>query len=193
VRAPGARAHRGGLQRQETCGEIREFAGRGGGGEGKFLSSNLRPKTQIAPEKAAAACPYLGGSEQMPRDVRTLKRWRDFRRGLCFLKIGGRYYYTIGALREFHQSSIRGTLYAKVAGVEHWPQTCGELPTSPVRRVQARVCGNDCRAGRPSVQTLLPEQRAASPGLFEALGGDSQWGWEGNYTPTRGNIAYYGL
>lgn len=69
---------------------------------------DLRPKTQMITEKAAAACPYLGGSEQKPRDVRTLKRWRDSRRGPSFLKIGGRYYYTIGALREFYQRSVRG-------------------------------------------------------------------------------------
>ena len=62
----------------------------------------------MIPEKAAAACPYLGGSEQNPRDVRTLKRWRDSRRGPSFLKIGGRYYYTIGALRDFYQRSVRG-------------------------------------------------------------------------------------
>ena len=69
---------------------------------------DLRPKTQMIAGKAAAACPYLGGSEQKPRDVRTLKRWRDSRRGPSFLKIGGRYYYTIGALREFYQRSVRG-------------------------------------------------------------------------------------
>ena len=69
---------------------------------------DLRPKTQMIAEKAAAASPYLGGSEQKPRDLRTLKRWRDSRRGPSFLKIGGRYYYTIGALREFCQRSVRG-------------------------------------------------------------------------------------
>jgi hypothetical protein len=69
---------------------------------------DLRPKTQMIAEKAAAACPYLGGSVQKPRDVRTLKRWRDSRRGPSFLKIGGRYYYTVGALREFYQRSVRG-------------------------------------------------------------------------------------
>jgi hypothetical protein len=69
---------------------------------------DLKPKTQMIPEKAAAACPYLGGSERKPRDTRTLKRWRDPRRGPSFLKIGGRYYYTIGALREFYQRSVRG-------------------------------------------------------------------------------------
>ncbi len=67
-----------------------------------------RPKTQIIPEKAAASSPYLGGTVQKPRDVRTLKRWRDSRRGPSFLKIGGRYYYTIGALREFYERSVRG-------------------------------------------------------------------------------------
>ena len=71
---------------------------------------DLRPKTQMIAEKAAAASPYLGGSDQKPRDVRTLKRWRDSRRGPSFLKIGGRYYYTIGALREFYQRSVRGGL-----------------------------------------------------------------------------------
>jgi hypothetical protein len=69
---------------------------------------DLRPKTQMIAEKAAAACPYLGGSKQKPRDVRTLKRWRDSRRGPSFLKIGGRYYYTIGALREYYERSVRG-------------------------------------------------------------------------------------
>lgn len=69
---------------------------------------DLRPKTQMIAEKAAAACPYLGGSVQKPRDVRTLKRWRDSRRGPSFLKIGGRYYYTVSALREFYQRSVRG-------------------------------------------------------------------------------------
>ena len=69
---------------------------------------DLRPKTQMIAEKAAAACPYLGGSERKPRDARTLKRWRDSRRGPSFLKIGGRYYYTIAALREFYERSVRG-------------------------------------------------------------------------------------
>jgi hypothetical protein len=69
---------------------------------------DLRPKTQMVTEKAAAACPYVGGSERKPRDGRTLKRWRDSRRGPAFLKIGGRYFYTIGALREFYQRSVRG-------------------------------------------------------------------------------------
>ncbi len=35
-------------------------------------------------------------------------RWRESRRGPSFLKIGGRYFYTIGALRDFYQRSIRG-------------------------------------------------------------------------------------
>jgi hypothetical protein len=42
------------------------------------------------------------------RDIRTLRRWRESRRGPSFLKIGGRYFYTIGALRDFYQRSIRG-------------------------------------------------------------------------------------
>ena len=73
-----------------------------------FAEWDLRPKTQMIAEKAAAACPYLGGSAQKPRDARTLKRWRDSRRGPSFLKIGGRYYYTLAALREFYQRSVRG-------------------------------------------------------------------------------------
>ena len=66
-----------------------------------------RPKTQLISEKGATACPYVGGSEQKPRDVRTLRRWRKARRGPSYLKIGGRYFYTVGALREFFERSVR--------------------------------------------------------------------------------------
>lgn len=66
-----------------------------------------RPGTQIIAEKSAITSPYLGGSDQKPRDIRTLRRWRESRRGPSFLKIGGRYFYTIGALRDFYQRSIR--------------------------------------------------------------------------------------
>jgi hypothetical protein len=68
---------------------------------------DVRPKTQLVPEKVAATSPYLGGSEQNPRDIRTLRRWRRSRRGPAYLKIGGRYFYTIGALREFFARSVR--------------------------------------------------------------------------------------
>jgi hypothetical protein len=67
-----------------------------------------RSSTQIIPEKSAIASPYVGGSDRKPRDIRTLRRWRESRRGPSFLKIGGRYFYTIGALRDFYQRSIRG-------------------------------------------------------------------------------------
>jgi hypothetical protein len=67
-----------------------------------------RPGTQIIPEKSAIASPYLGGSDRKPRDIRTLRRWRESRRGPSYLKIGGRYFYTIGALRDFYQRSLRG-------------------------------------------------------------------------------------
>ncbi len=71
-----------------------------------------RPRTQIVSEKAAAASPYLAGSGRQPRNIRTLRRWRKSRptRGPSFLKIGGRYFYTIGALRDFYQRCIRGEL-----------------------------------------------------------------------------------
>ncbi len=66
-----------------------------------------RPKTQIISEKSAAMSPYVGGSDQKPRDIRTLRRWRKTRRGPSYLKIGGRYFYTIAALREFFERSVR--------------------------------------------------------------------------------------
>ena len=71
-----------------------------------------RPRTQIVTEKTAAACPYLAGSERQPRNIRTLRRWRKSQpaRGPSFLKIGGRYFYTIGALRDFYQRCVRGEL-----------------------------------------------------------------------------------
>jgi hypothetical protein len=71
-----------------------------------------RSRTQIISEKAAAASPYIAGSDRQPRNIRTLRRWRKSRpaRGPSFLKIGGRYFYTIGALRDFYQRSIRGQL-----------------------------------------------------------------------------------
>jgi hypothetical protein len=73
-----------------------------------LLNWESRPGTQMIPEKSAVASPYLGGSDQKPRDIRTLRRWRESRRGPSFLKIGGRYFYTVGALRDFYQRSIRG-------------------------------------------------------------------------------------
>lgn len=69
-----------------------------------------RPSTQIVSEKAAAASPYLAGSDRQPRNIRTLRRWRKTvpACGPSFLKIGGRYFYTIRALRDFYQRSVRG-------------------------------------------------------------------------------------
>ena len=69
-----------------------------------------RPRTQIVSEKSAAACPYLAGSDRQPRNIRTLRRWRKSlpTRGPSFLKIGGRYFYTVGALRDFYQRCVRG-------------------------------------------------------------------------------------
>jgi hypothetical protein len=66
--------------------------------------------TQIVSEKAAATSPYLAGSDRRPRHVRTLRRWRKVHpaRGPSFLKIGGGYFYTIGALRDFYQRCVRG-------------------------------------------------------------------------------------
>jgi hypothetical protein len=71
-----------------------------------------RSRTQIISEKAAAASPYLAGSNLQPRNIRTLRRWRKSHpaRGPSFLKIGGRYFYTIGALRDFYQRCVRGEL-----------------------------------------------------------------------------------
>lgn len=68
-----------------------------------------RPRTQIISEKSAAACPYLAGSDRQPRNIRTLRRWRKSfpARGPSFLKIGGRYFYTVGALRDFYQRCVR--------------------------------------------------------------------------------------
>jgi hypothetical protein len=69
-----------------------------------------RPRTQIISEKTAAASPYLAGSDSRPRHVRTLRRWRKSQpaRGPSFLKIGGRYFYTVGALRDFYRRCVRG-------------------------------------------------------------------------------------
>jgi hypothetical protein len=72
-----------------------------------------RPRTQIIPEKKAAASPYVGGSDRKPRNLRTLRRWRKARRGPQFIKIGGRYFYTVGALREFFERSVRGGNYMR--------------------------------------------------------------------------------
>jgi len=71
-----------------------------------------RPGTQIVSERLAASSPYLVGSGQRPRNVRTLRRWRTAqpRRGPAYVKIGGRYYYTVAALRDFYQRSVRGEL-----------------------------------------------------------------------------------
>lgn len=68
------------------------------------------PRTQMITEKCAACSPYIGGSDHRPRDVRTLRRWRiaSPRRGPAYLKIGGRYFYTVGALREFYERCKRG-------------------------------------------------------------------------------------
>ena len=66
-----------------------------------------RPRTQLISEKSAATSPYVGGSDQRPRDIRTLRRWRKTRRGPSYLKIGGRYFYTVAALREFFERSVR--------------------------------------------------------------------------------------
>ncbi|MFL6602532.1 MAG: hypothetical protein ACJ8R9_14520 [Steroidobacteraceae bacterium] len=73
-----------------------------------LLEWECRPGTQIVPEKAVIASPYVGGSNGKPRDIRTLRRWRTVRRGPSFLKIGGRYFYTIQALRDFYHRSVRG-------------------------------------------------------------------------------------
>lgn len=69
-----------------------------------------RSRTQIISEKAAAASPYLAGSTYRPRNIRTLRRWRKSHpaRGPSFLKIGGRYFYTVGELRDFYQRCTRG-------------------------------------------------------------------------------------
>lgn len=68
------------------------------------------PRTRMIPEKAAAGCPYVGGSKHRPRDTRTMRRWRSAlpRRGPAYLKIGGRYFYTVGALRDFYERCKRG-------------------------------------------------------------------------------------
>ena len=70
------------------------------------------PKTRIIPEKRAASSPYVGGSKERPRDGRTLRRWRmaQPRRGPAYLKIGGRYFYTVGALGEFYERCKRGEI-----------------------------------------------------------------------------------
>lgn len=75
-----------------------------------LLEWEQRPSTQIISEKAAATSPYLAGSDHQPRNIRTLRRWRKSfpARGPSFLKIGGRYFYTIGALRDFYQRCVRG-------------------------------------------------------------------------------------
>jgi hypothetical protein len=67
-----------------------------------------RPGTPMVPEKTAIASPYVGGSKHKPRDIRTLRRWRTGRRGPSFLKIDGRYFYTVQALRDFYHRSVRG-------------------------------------------------------------------------------------
>jgi hypothetical protein len=73
-----------------------------------LLDWERRSGTQMVPEKAVIASPYIGGSRGKPRDIRTLRRWRTSRRGPSFLKIGGRYFYTIQALRDFYHRSVRG-------------------------------------------------------------------------------------
>jgi len=64
-----------------------------------------RPRTQVISEKTAAASPYLAGSDRRPRNIRALRRWRKSQpaRGPSFLKITGRYFYTIEALRDYYQ------------------------------------------------------------------------------------------
>lgn len=73
-----------------------------------LLEWECRPSTQMLPEKAVISSPYVGGSNGKPRDIRTLRRWRTARRGPSFLKIGGRYFYTVQALRDFYRRSVRG-------------------------------------------------------------------------------------
>jgi hypothetical protein len=41
-----------------------------------LLEWERRPGTQMVPEKAVVASPYVGGSEGNPRDIRTLRRGR---------------------------------------------------------------------------------------------------------------------
>ena len=66
----------------------------------------------MVPEKAVITSPYIyiGGRKGNSRDIRTLRRWRTARRGGSFLKIGGRYFYTIQALRDFYHRSVRGAV-----------------------------------------------------------------------------------
>ena len=52
-----------------------------------LLEWENRPSTQMIPEKSAIASPYLGGSDQKPRDIRTLRRWRESRRGPSYLNL----------------------------------------------------------------------------------------------------------
>jgi len=68
------------------------------------------PKRQQIPEKSLVSCPYLGGSKRQPRNIRTIRRWRAARSGPEYLKIGGRYFYEVGALRDFYQRCIRGRI-----------------------------------------------------------------------------------
>ena len=68
------------------------------------------PGTQMVPEKGVLACPYIGGSRNKPRDIRTLRRWRECRRGPSYRKIGGRFFYEVAALREFFGRCERGRL-----------------------------------------------------------------------------------
>ena len=68
------------------------------------------PGTRIIPEKSVLTCPYIGGSATKPRDIRTLRRWREYRRGPSYRKIGGRFFYEVAALREFFGRCERGRL-----------------------------------------------------------------------------------
>lgn len=68
------------------------------------------PSTRMMPEKCVLDCPYIGGISAKPRDIRTLRRWRECRRGPSYRKIGGRFFYEVGALREFFGRCQRGRL-----------------------------------------------------------------------------------
>jgi hypothetical protein len=69
---------------------------------------DVLPSTQLVPEKGVLICPYIGGSRNKPRDIRTLRRWRESRRGPSYRKIGGRFFYEVAALRAFFGRCERG-------------------------------------------------------------------------------------
>jgi len=68
------------------------------------------PSTRMMPEKSVLTCPYIGGSQTKPRDIRTVRRWRECRRGPSYRKIYGRFFYEVAALREFFGRCERGRL-----------------------------------------------------------------------------------